>query len=62
MRVKCSGRSIPKRSGGLVRAWFKFPRIELEAVRLPSEPDLRSIFAFHRGAASAELGLAGATL
>jgi hypothetical protein len=36
MRVKYSSRSIPKRSGGFVRACFKFLGIEPETVWIPS--------------------------
>ncbi len=54
MRVECSSRSIPKRSGGFVRACFKFLGIELETVWIPIGPDLRSIFALYCGAASAQ--------
>jgi hypothetical protein len=47
MRVKCSSRSIPKRSGGFVRACFKFLGIESAPVRLPVGPDLWPILTLH---------------
>jgi hypothetical protein len=54
MRVKCSSRSIPKRSSGFVRACFKFLGIELETVWIPIGPGLRPIFALYCGTASAQ--------
>jgi hypothetical protein len=54
MRVKCSSRSIPKRSGGFVRACFKFLGIELKTVSISGGPDLRQIFALYCGTGRAQ--------